>query len=72
MLPALHLTLPVAGRAIAYDHNSVIPTGAEPLDFARGRLREAKWRDLFSCLGDTRRSLDDAARWAASLGMTEK
>ena len=30
MLPALHLTLPVAGRAIAYDHNSVIPTGAEP------------------------------------------
>ncbi len=27
--------------------NLVIPTGAEPLDFARGRLREAKWRDLF-------------------------
>src|SRR5882757_794269 len=23
--------------------DSVIPTGAEPLDFARGRLREAKW-----------------------------
>jgi len=27
-------------------------------------------RDLFCCLGDKRRSLDYAARWAASLGMT--
>jgi hypothetical protein len=25
----------------------VIPTGAAPLDFARDRLREAQWRDLF-------------------------
>jgi len=32
--------------------NSVIPTGAEPLDFARDRLREAQWRDLFCCFGD--------------------
>jgi hypothetical protein len=51
--------------------NSVIPTGAEPLDFARDRLREAQRRDLFCCFGDKRRSLDYAARWAASLGMTE-
>ena len=29
---------------------SVIPTGGEPLDFARGRLREAQWWDLFRCL----------------------
>ena len=58
--------------------NSVIPTGAEPLDFARGRLRacpersrrEAQWRDPFYCLGDKKRSLDYAARWASSLGMT--
>ena len=47
--------------------NSVIPTGAEPLDFARDRLREAQRRDLFRCFGDKRRSLDYAARWAASL-----
>jgi hypothetical protein len=59
--------------------NSVIPTEAEPLDFARGRLREAQWRDLFCCLGDKKRSLGYAApldfawgRLAASLGMTEK
>ena len=35
--------------------NTVIPTGAE--------RSEAQWRDLFSCLGDKRRSLDYAARW---------
>jgi len=58
------------GKAIADDKNSVIPTGAEPLDFARGRLREAQRRDLFCCLCDMRRSLDYAAPWAASLGMT--
>jgi hypothetical protein len=51
--------------------NSVIPTGAEPLDFARDRLREAQWRDLFLWLDAKNRSLDYAARWAASLGMTE-
>jgi hypothetical protein len=55
--------------------NSVIPTGAEPLDFARDRLREAQWRDLFCCLDDKKRSLDYAAtnldEGAASLGMTE-
>jgi hypothetical protein len=34
---------PVIRRAIAFDKNSVIPTGAEPLDFARDRLREAQW-----------------------------
>jgi hypothetical protein len=50
---------------------SVIPTGAEPLDFARDRLREAQWRDPFCCFGDKKRSLDYAAPWAASLGMTE-
>ena len=44
--------------------NSVIPTGAE--------RSEAQWRDLFLCFGDKKRSLDYAARWAASLGMTEK
>ena len=32
---------------------------------------EAEWRDLFCCLGDKSRSLGYAARWAASLGMTE-
>jgi hypothetical protein len=42
---------------------SVIPTGAE--------RSEAQWRDLFSCLGDKKRSLDYAALRAASLGMTE-
>jgi hypothetical protein len=42
---------------------SVIPTGAE--------RSEAQWRDLFYCLGDKRRSLDYAAPWAASLGMTD-
>ena len=51
--------------------NFVIPTGAEPLDFARGRLREAPWRDLFLLPVDMNRSLDYAARWAASLGMTD-
>ncbi len=43
--------------------NSVIPTEAE--------RSEAQWRDLFCCFGDKKRSLDYAARWAASLGMTE-
>ena len=43
--------------------NSVIPTGAE--------RSEAQWRDLFCCFGDKKRSLDCAARWAASLGMTD-
>jgi hypothetical protein len=42
---------------------SVIPTGAE--------RSEAQWRDLFWCLGSKKRSLDYAALWAASLGMTE-
>ena len=32
---------------------------------------EAEWRDLFCCLCDKRRSLDYAAPWAASLGMTD-
>jgi hypothetical protein len=32
---------------------------------------EAERRNLFCCLGHTRRSLDYAARWAASLGMTK-
>jgi len=50
---------------------SVIPTGAEPLDFARDRLREAQWRDLFARCVDKKRSLDYAAQWAAPLGMTE-
>ena len=44
--------------------NPVIPTGAE--------RSEAQWRDLLLCFGGKRRSLDYAARWAASLGMTEK
>jgi hypothetical protein len=43
--------------------NSVIPTEAE--------RSEAQRRDLFYCLRDKMRSLDYAARWAASLGMTE-
>ena len=43
--------------------NFVIPTEAE--------RSEAEWRDLFCCSCDKRRSLDYAARWAASLGMTE-
>ncbi len=43
--------------------NVVIPTGAE--------RSETQRRDLFCCLGDKKRSLDYAARWAASLGMTE-
>jgi hypothetical protein len=51
--------------------SSVIPTGAEPLDFARRRLRDAQWKDLFCCLGGKRRSLDWAAPWAASVGLTE-
>jgi len=42
---------------------SVIPTEAE--------RSEAQWRDLFCCFGDKTRSLDYAAPWAASLGMTE-
>jgi hypothetical protein len=59
--------------------NSVIPIGAEPLGFARRRLREASWRGLFCCFGKKRRSLDYAApldfargRLAASLGMTDQ
>jgi hypothetical protein len=43
---------------------TVIPTGAE--------RSEAKWRDLFCRRVGKNRSLDDAALWAASLGMTEK
>ena len=42
---------------------TVIPTGDEH--------SEAQWRDLFLCLGDKKRSLDYAAPWATSLGMTE-
>jgi hypothetical protein len=42
---------------------SVIPTGAE--------RSEAQWRDLFERCVDKKRSLDYAARWAASLGMTD-
>jgi hypothetical protein len=42
----------------------VIPTGAE--------RSEAQWRDLLFCPADKRRSLDYAAPWAASLGMTGK
>jgi hypothetical protein len=48
--------------AIDVAKNSVIPTEAE--------RSEAQRRDLFCCLQDKRRSLDYAARWAASLGMT--
>ena len=48
---------------MAYDQNSVIPTEAE--------RSEAQWRDLLCCLGDKNRSLDYAAPWAASLGMTK-
>jgi hypothetical protein len=40
----------------------VIPAGAE--------RSEAEWRDLFCCSADKTRSLDCAALWAASLGMT--
>ena len=39
---------PTAGRS-HMSKSSVIPTGTEPLDFARGRLREAQRRDLFCC-----------------------
>jgi hypothetical protein len=49
-----------------YSHvpkNSVIPTEAS--------RSEAQRRDLFWCFGDKRRSLDYAALWAVSLGMTE-
>src|SRR5258708_2143454 len=58
---------PRAGPGLSHViKNSVIPTGAEPLDFARGRLRAcpersrrvAQWRDPFYCLGDKKRSLD--------------
>src|SRR4029453_13857322 len=48
----------------------VIPTGAEPLDFARDRLREAEWRNLFFWGAGKRRSLDYATLRVASLGMT--
>ena len=41
---------------------AVIPTGA----------RSAKWRDLFCCCVDEKRSLGYAALRAASLGMTGK
>jgi hypothetical protein len=51
--------------------NSVIPTGAERSACPERSRREAQWRDLFLCFDDKRRSLDDAALWAASLGMTE-
>ncbi len=57
-------------RAVIVTKTTVIPTGAEPLDFARGRLREAQWRDLFCCFGNKNRSLDYAALRAASLGKT--
>jgi hypothetical protein len=53
---------PVGLGHIAYGKNFVIPTGAE--------RSEAQWRDLFCSLGDKKRSLDYAAPWAASLGMT--
>ena len=49
--------------------NSVI-AGAERSACPERSRTEAKWRDLLCCLGDKRRSLDYAARWAASLGMT--
>ena len=39
---------------------SVIPTEAEPLDFARDTLREAKRRDLVMC-STKRRSLHSAS-----------
>jgi hypothetical protein len=52
-----------------------MPSGGKGIGYGT-KLRhpdrsEAEWRDLFSCLGEKRRSLDFAARWAASLGMTE-
>ena len=57
------LDRPHKSAANADAKNSVIPTGAE--------RSEAQWRDLFCCLGNKKRSLGYAARWAASLGMTE-
>jgi hypothetical protein len=42
---------------------TVIPTGAELLDFARGRLREAQWRDLVK-----RRGGPSTARFALRSG----
>jgi hypothetical protein len=50
--------------------NLVIPTGAERSACPERSGREAQWRELFLCVGGKRRSLDYAARWAASLGMT--
>jgi hypothetical protein len=57
---------PASGDNAGLSHltkNFVIPTGAE--------RSEAQRRDLFCCLGDKKRSLDYATRWAASLGMTD-
>jgi hypothetical protein len=45
-------------------YKPVIPTGTERSEVER--------RDLFLCPGDKKRSLDYAALWAASLGITEK
>ena len=57
--------LPVIAAELSHvTKNSVIPTEAE--------RSEAQWRDLFLCFSDKKRSLDYAAPWAASLGMTEK
>jgi len=52
-----------AGPFWMSDQTTVIPTGAE--------RSEAQWRDLFCRVDAKKRSLDYAARWAASLGMTE-
>jgi hypothetical protein len=52
----------VLGAVAVARKTSVIQTGAE--------RSEAQWRDLF-WLRRQEGSLDYAARWAASLGMTE-
>jgi hypothetical protein len=61
---SLRLPTPPSSWQVSHPtKNTVIPTGAE--------RSEAERRDLFCCFNDKRRSLDYAARWAASLGMTE-
>ena len=64
--------LPVIAAELSHvTKNSVIPTEAERSACPERSRREAQWRDLFLCFSDKKRSLDYAAPWAASLGMTE-
>ena len=58
-------------RSTAAPPTPVIQTGAEPLDFARDRLREAQWRGLFCCRSGKKRSPGYTAFQAAPPGMTE-